>query len=387
MAFPRPTNQTLVIAIYSLEGISRGLLLALVPLQLLQKVETAQNVTFFYAAVSIFVLCNSIVVPILVQKFGVRWVVTLAGLLQMCTAVLLALDPIAFTAIGLILRSTGTSCIDIPLVTLIMKGIPRSQLSKFEPVRVVFAGLCMAFSPWLGYQLYQHVWSYSPNAIAVLAGAAETAIALYFLPRNIKPQQVAGASIGLQSIRRFAMQPRLVVSWILAVARMSFWAVFFTYAPIFAVICGWDSSSASALVSAGITTTIFVPLWGHFVRRFGVRPILIVGYSFTGACLILAAMVAVINPFVSPILLFVAALSASISDGPGNVLFLRASRLRDRPAMTGIYMTFRDAGQFTPIAVFSLIMLTFPLTAAFAAHGVALFGAALLSRTIHRRLR
>jgi hypothetical protein len=387
MAINKENNQPPIIALYCLESFSRGILLALVPLQLLAKVETAENVTFFYALVSVFVLGNSILVPFLVETFGIRVVVGLAGVLQMSAAGLLALDPIAFTAVGLVLRATGTSCVEIPLVTLIMQSIPRNQLSRFEPIRVVFSGMCMSISPWLGYQFYQHLWNYSPNVAAAMAGATTTAIALFFLPRGIPPLSTARTPLGLQSVRRFVIQPRLFVAWLLAVARNSFWAVFFIYAPIFAVMCGWSPSSASALVSAGVATMILVPIWGHFVRRFGVRPVLIAGYSFTGASLILAAAAATISPIASPFLLFVATITASINDGPGNVLFMRASRIRDRAAMTGLYMTFRDTGQFVPIALFSVVMLAFPLTAAFATLGVTYFGAALLSRTIHWRLR
>jgi MFS family permease len=387
MAVNNENNQSPVIALYCLESFSRGMLLALVPLQLLEKVETAQNVTFFYALVSVFVLVNSTLVPFLVETFGIRPVVALAGALQVCAAGLLALDPVAFTAVGLVLRATGTSCLEIPLMTLIMQSIPRSQLSRFEPIRVVFAGVCMSISPWLGYQFYQHLWSYSPNLVAAMAAAAATAIALRFLPRGIPLRNTTKTPLGRQSMQRFVMQPRLFVAWLLAVARTSFWAVFYTYAPIFAVTCGWSPSSASALVSAGIATMILVPIWGYFVRRFGVRLILIAGYSLTGASLILAAAAATISPIVSPFLLFIATTAASINDGPGNVLFMRASRLRDRAAMTGLYMTYRDTGQFSPIALFSAVMLAFPLTAAFATLGVTYFGAALLSRTVHWRLR
>ena len=90
---------------------------------------------------------------------------------------------------------------------------------------------------------------------------------------------------------------------------------------------------------------------------------------------------------IAPVLLVGAAFGASIIDGPGNIPFLRATRPHKRPAMAGIYMTYRDVSQFVPVAVFSLILTVAELTTAFLAFAAVLFGAAWLSRLIHPRLR
>ena len=70
---------------------------------------------------------------------------------------------------------------------------------------------------------------------------------------------------------------------------------------------------------------------------------------------------------IAPVLLVGAAFGASIIDGPGNIPFLRATRPHERPAMAGIYMTYRDVSQFVPVAVFSLILTVAELTTAFLA--------------------
>jgi hypothetical protein len=385
MKAARTRDFSLIVGLYCLEGMTRGVLLALIPLQLLGQLGTTQRVTFVYAVVGLISLGNSVLVPFLFEKYGTRQVVAVAGGLHIAAAAFLYFDFVGFKALGLILRAAGTASSEIPLMALLMQIIPRDRLSAFEPTRVVSAGLAMSISPWLGFQLFQHMSTYAPNVAAVCGGALISIIALMFLPQM--PSNVPQTTrLGMQAFRKFMSQPRLCVAWTLAVVRTSFWAIFYIYAPIFAVICGWTPSAASALLSAGIATMIFVPLWGRMVRYFGVRAVLMWGYALTGASLLLAVVTASLEPIFAPALLFLAALSASIIDGAGNVPFMRASRVHDRAAMTGIYLTYRDAGQFGPVALFAAILLVFQLTAAFTVTAASFFAATLLSRTIHRRL-
>ena len=114
---------------------------------------------------------------------------------------------------------------------------------------------------------------------------------------------------------------------------------------------------------------------------------LIAGYGSAAIGLVSTTVAAWWTPAIAPVLLVGAAFGASIIDGPGNIPFLRATRPHERPAMAGIYMTYRDISQFAPVAVFSLILTVAELTTAFLTFAVVLFGAAWLSRLIHPRLR
>jgi len=115
--------------------------------------------------------------------------------------------------------------------------------------------------------------------------------------------------------------------------------------------------------------------------------VLIAGYAWAAIGLLLTTIAAYWTPAIAPVLLVGAAFGASIIDGPGNIPFLRATRPHERPAMAGIYMTYRDVSQFAPVALFSLILSVAELTTAFLAFAAALFSAAWLSRLIHPRLR
>src|SRR5262245_549012 len=73
------SERIVIIALFFLEGLSRGVLLAIIPLDLLIQLETVQYVTWFYSAVAIFVLVNILLVPVIFNWLGGRTVITLFG--------------------------------------------------------------------------------------------------------------------------------------------------------------------------------------------------------------------------------------------------------------------------------------------------------------------
>jgi hypothetical protein len=101
--------------------------------------------------------------------------------------------------------------------------------------------------------------------------------------------------------------------------------IFYTYAPVFSVVCGWSPSQGAAVLSLGNSSTFLVPLWGKLSRRFGARALLTGGYLLGGVFLLFTAIGALWSPEIAPLLLLAAAFAAAILDGSGNVPFLRAS--------------------------------------------------------------
>jgi hypothetical protein len=383
MAFDR-----LVITVFfCVETFSRGLLLAIIPLDLLAYFGDTREVTLFFAGVSVFGLGNSVLVPRLLKAIDGPRVVAAAGLLTTIAAILLATGNLLAIAAGLVIRVLAGACVEIPMTSYIMERIPRHRLSAFEPSRLFFQGGCSTIAPWLGYYLQFHVSPETPFIIVGFGGIAMLFLALIALPKSKavsvenKPQYRLGA------IARFFRQPRLRLAWILALIRSSFWVIFNIYTPIFAVTCGWSPSSAAALLSIGTCSLFLVAIWGRLARQAGVRIILIAGYFFSGLSLLLTALTAVTAPAIAPLGMLLAALSASILDGAGNVPFLRATRPHERPAMAGVYMTYRELSQFAPVVMFSMVLMVAPLATAFAAYGIALLAGAQLSKLIHRRLR
>jgi MFS family permease len=381
-------DRVLITMFFCAETFSRGLLLAIVPLSLLAHLGSTQRVTLFYAAVSIFGLVNSVLVPALLNRLGVRLVVAVAGVFTTLAATLLVTESLTGTALGLAVRVFATACVDISLIAFIMDRIPRHRLGAFEPIRIFFQGSCIALAPWLGFQLHAHVSAQTPYLISAAGGITMLCLALVALPpQKLDSKATILVRRPISTIRRFFEQPRLRLAWVLAVIRSSFWVIFYIYAPIFSVICGWTPSAGAAVLSLGSATLFFVPIWGRLARTVGTRRVLIAGYTLTGLGLVLTAAAAYGAPAIGPVLFLGAALGASIIDGTGNIPFLRATRPHERSAMAGIYMTYRDVSQFVPIAAFSLILTVSQLGTAFLMFAAAVFSAAKLSKLIHPRLR
>jgi MFS family permease len=379
-------DRLLITLFFCAETFSRSLLLAIIPLEMLRHLGSTQRVTLFYAVVAIFGLGNSVLVPMLLKRLGVRLIIAVAGVLTTLAAMLMVTESTAGTAVGLIVRVFASACIEISMLAYIMDRIPRHRLGSFEPIRIFFQGGCIAVAPWLGFQLHEHVGTATPFIVSAIGGLVMLGLALLALPT----QQLDGKAIArhpITAVRRFFLQPRLRLAWFLAVIRSSFWVLFYIYAPLFSIACGWSASAAAATLSLGTSTLFFVALWGRLVRIWGVRPVLIAGYGSAAIGLVSTAVAAWWMPAIAPVLLIGAAFGASIIDGPGNIPFLRATRPHERPAMAGIYMTYRDISQFAPVAVFSLILAVAELTTAFLTFAAVLFGTALLSRVIHPRLR
>jgi hypothetical protein len=85
-------------------------------------------------------------------------------------------------------------------------------------------------------------------------------------------------------------------------------------------------------------------------------------------------------------LICLAAFSATVIDGAGNVPFLRAVRHYERAAMTSVFMTFRHVGSLVMPGVLALVLWVLPLPFVFVVGGFMTLVMAGLSRFLPRRL-
>jgi predicted MFS family arabinose efflux permease len=188
----------------------------------------------------------------------------------------------------------------------------------------------------------------------------------------------------IYSIARFMAQPRLRLSWVLAVGRSAWWSMFQIYAPVYAIKTGLGAETGGLIVSIGVGWMWTVLLWGWLGRRFGIRRLLLFGYAATG-CVTLATVPAMGTPLLGATMLVLSALVAETIDGAGNSLFLRAVHVHERSEMTSVFVTYRDFGQTAPPAVFAALLAIFELPAVFVAGGLMMLAMAGLTRYIPRR--
>jgi MFS family permease len=374
-------------ALFTAEIFGRAVLTTVVPLDAYRLVGDAQKVSLLFFLFSIAGLATSLTLPWLLSSLPRRWLFVLATLVGIAGCGLLALPGLWALIAGMALRAFTAACMDVLFNLYVLDHIPRREMTRFEPLRGLFLAAPWAIGPWLGVYLHEQGAPWLPFAAAAGAGALGLAY-FWFLRLTDNPVVTAPRqqpTNPLRHLRRFLAQPRLRLAWVLAFGRSAWWTMFFIYAPIYAVRAGLGEEVGGALVSLGAAALFLVPFWGALGRRRGVRRLLIGGYAGT-AVATFAVSLLVDLPWLGVAGLALAAICASSLDGAGNVHFLRAVRPFERPAMTTVFSTYRDASAVVPPGIFALVLKVFELPAVFVVTGASMLALARLARYIPRRM-
>src|SRR5690606_20739080 len=107
----------------------------------------------------------------------------------------------------------------------------------------------------------------------------------------------------------FISQPRLLLAWLLAVSRSSWWQVYSVYTPVFAVKAGYNPASAGLIIALGAGTLMLAPFWQVFSRRYGLRLVFFYGYLMCGLATTMAGMLGKVHAFLAVVLLIGGAFS------------------------------------------------------------------------------
>ena len=365
---------------------SRAVLISVIPLKAHVLLGSAQAVSMLYFTVAALGIATSISVPVLLHRLGARLAFLGGVLLMVLSALLLASGQLWLFVAGMLLHFVSVAVTDVPLNAFILSETPRRELTRFEPLRILWSVLAFAIGPWLGVFLGTRVSAALPY---VLAAAAALLSAAHFhwlgLAKVRLTRDVAPPVNPLRHVRRFFVQPRLRLAWTLAAARSSWWLTFVVYTPLLAKTSGLGELTGAAVVSIGTAWVLTVTLWGRVGRRYGLRPLLTTGFLATAGFSVLAGASAG-WPWLAMVVLVWTALAATTLDGAGNVPFLRAVRPLERSEMTGVYLTYRDISQIGAPALYSLLLGVFELPVVFIAAGTWMLLTAGLCRYIPRRM-
>lgn len=363
-AVGRPGATSLAV-LFALATLYRALLIAVMPLLAHRVLGDAQAVSAFYFAVSVFGLAASLVVPWAVRRIARRGALSAAGAIACLGMALIATDTLAGLLIGMPLFVFAQSAAEICLSLYIMDHVGRRELGRFEPLRIFFAAGGWLIGPWLGVRL-QGVAPWLPF-VAGIASVGAMLGYFWFLRLTEHPaltQAKQPTPNPLRYFPRFFRQPRLRLAWVLAFGRACWWSTFFVYGPIFAVSLGYAPDTAGAFISLGMSTLLLARMWGMIGRRFGLRRMLFVAYAATGLVTLALAATAGL-PLAGAGLLLLSAVAAGAIDGAGNTHFLRAVHPLERPEMTTVFVTYRDAAQLAPPGIYAAVLAVFPLSSVF----------------------
>jgi MFS family permease len=340
-----------------------------------------------YFSVALLGLGATLTVPVILHRISRRWILTAGAVAQMSSAALFALGGGRWLVAGLALQALAVAMLDVVINLYLLDHVPRRELTVFEPRRLLFAGSAFAAGPWLGVFLHRHVVAWFPYLVA---GLAMLALLTFFWAMRLTDNPglqpaTAPPPNPMRYMRRFASQPRLVLSWLLALGRNGWWVMNFMCVPIYVTSAGYGPEVGGAMVSLGLAPMLLVRVWGRIGQKIGARTLLTFAYSMTGAFSFLAAAAAAAGAtLVGMALLCMGAFSATIIDGAGNVPFLRAVHHYERSEMTSVFMTFRHVGALCVPGVLMLVLMVMPLPSVFVVGGAISLTAAALSRFLPR---
>ena len=377
---------TSLAALFAASTFYRALLITVLPLLAHRLLGDAQRVSLFYFLVSSASVGGSLTLPWLVRRFRRRFVLTFGCLAAPAGMALLAADSLPGLALGMPIYVFGSTCVEICLNLYVLEHVQRKELGRFEPLRIFFAAGAWMLGPWLGVELAAlAAWAvYLASALACLA-----MLGYFWLLRLADHPAVPAMTLPppnpLRYFPRYFRQPRLRLAWVLAFGRSCWWTTFYVYGPILAVTSGLDAEAGGAIVSLGMGSLFLARFWGMLARRWGLRRFLVGAYAATGTVTLTVAVAAGV-PWLGAALLIAAALVAGSIDGAGNTPFLRAVHPHERPEMTTVFLTYRDAAQFVPPGLFSVLLKVADLPAVFLVSGGAMFVLAAVARYLPRRM-
>ena len=377
------------VVLFTCDAFARSVLISLVPLEAYGLLGAAQLVSVVYFLVGILGLAVNLTVPVILHRLRRRWVLTIGAGAQMASAVLFAFGTKASLVAGLALQVLAMAMLDVVINLYLLDHVPRRKLNHFEPRRLLFAGGAFALGPWIGVHLHRNVTENLPYIIAALSTLT---LLTYFWTLRLADNPSLQAAVApppspLRFVSRFVSQPRLLLSWVLALGRNGWWVMNFIYTPIYVTNAGYPAEVGGALISLGLAPMLLVRVWGRIGQAIGMRNLLSLGYGLTGvSSLAAAAAAAAGSPLLCMALMCFAAFAATIIDGAGNVPFLRAVRHYERAAMTAVFMTFRQVGSLLIPGILAVVLWVLPLWGVFAVGGAMALGMASLSRYLPQRL-
>ncbi len=380
-------------SLFAVESLTRALLTVVLPVVALAVLGDARDVSLAFSAAVGLVVVASQAIPPLLRRFGPHVVYGAAAVLMAAVPLCLALSTGAGTIAAIVLRALSAACAMNALHLMIMTHIGRRDLARMEPLRIFAAAGAWCAAPVVGVRLYELVspWAAYGASIAAAALLLCHILAVWARSRRMgaagaaapEPPGAGPRFAPVRNLRRFVVQPRLRLAYVLNLVRESWWVLFLVYGPIYMVTSGMGAAAGGYLVAAGMAMLFTTPLFGRLARRVGMRRVIMGGFTAAGLGALLAAA-ATPWPYAFAACILASAVGAMALDSVTMVTFQRAVHARERPEMTVVFATYRDVALMASTAVFGLLLSFFGLWCVFAAAGLWLVACAWLARHVPR---
>jgi MFS family permease len=223
--------------LFTLDSVARAIIAPVIPLEALNLLGSARNVSVAVAVAGIAGVCMSLVLPSIIHRWRPRASYLLAiGMLGVASLLMISQTVSGF-GIGWMMRSMAAAGL-LGLLNIYIAGfIDKRDLAKSEPLRTFFSA-----TAWVGGPYFcGHLYGISPLLPFVISIVASVILFIYFRALNLQaPSPVVSRSAftPLRNIKRFFIQKRLTLAWVLNFGREMWWVTLFTFAPIYLVQAG-----------------------------------------------------------------------------------------------------------------------------------------------------
>ncbi len=374
--------------LFGLESLGRSVIAVVLPIQTFRVMGSDEGVSTLFLAGAVAALCLAFLIPRLIERLGRVRLSALGILFMAAAAVLFVFQELPTQVLGFVLRAGGFAFLYAGLSLFVMVYIPRDNLGRSEPLRMLSVGVAWTVGPPLGVGIEALWGSWAPFVTSAVVALVllGTFWRLRFDERQVRTPKHRRRSAGPRAnLVGFLAQPRLVLSWTQAIGRTIFWATFLIYTPLYAVATGLGAEVGGILVALGSAFMLMSPVWGWLARRVGIRRISVVAFTLSAAAMTAAGLLAA-TPWLGAACIVAGVGAVSMIDGYGNALFYRACKPSQRLAMTPIFAVQRNIADITQAGLFAILLSFFPIQAVYLTLGVMLLGLAVISTRIHARL-
>jgi MFS family permease len=337
------TSGTELARLSGLEGLSRSVVVGVIPLTALDALGSKAAVSYAFLGGACLTLLFTLNVGWLERRIQRRWVVTMSiGCLVAAMVLFMFADgPLYAVAIGL--RSAQASLFSVCLSLYIMDYIGKRELTTTESRRMVYGAAAWLVGPLLGVWLWTQVGRSAPFLLSIAVAACTVAyfwhLRLHRNPVLLTP--TTSVTHPFRNIARFFAQRNLRIAYAITTTRAVFWAALFVYGPIYVVEAGLPTWAAGAFLSAASSMLFLGPLVARAALRFGSRHVIVGALSLMTAGMSGLAVLGDARPF-GVVLWIVGAIGGAALDVLGNIPFMRTVKPRERTAMTSVFSTWRE---------------------------------------------
>lgn len=384
-----PAEKGLALArLNGLEGLSRSILVSVVPLIALQALGSKEAVAHVYLLAALFTLSITLNFNRLERLLERRWVVTMAAVFLCLAASFIYSGHQYLFALGVGFRASAASLFSVCLSLYIMDYVTRNQLALNESRRMVYAGGAWLIGPFLGSWLWGQELYYMPFILSICFA---TGMLLFFWRLRLGDNQIIRKNDQkplksvFKVVPRYFSQKRLRIAYFITLSRAIFWSSLFIYGPIYVVEAGLPAWAAGVLLSGVSGLLLFSQYIKKIADRFTTRRVITAGLVIAGIAQISLGILGEPAPLGVALWCF-GALGGICLDVLGNIPFMKMVKPYERTDMTMVFSTWREMSELvTPLSI-TLITLLFPFWVFYIVLGLVLLTASVAATQLPRRL-